>query len=142
MTPTTCPPGSTGTPTGPATTPGGMPEGCAVTPAAPVTPQAPAVPTPTPTTPAAPTPTPEDTTVESENVPVADEEATPDEGGVQGENAEGSEEETTPVATASPAPAASAEELPFTGVNAWWLGLLGLTVAGTGMVLRRRVSSE
>jgi hypothetical protein len=124
-----------------------MPEGCAVTPAAPVTPQAPtpATPVTTPTTPAATTPAPEETSAEGETVPTAGEdEDTPDEGGVQGENAEGTPEDVTPVATASPGPSqeASAGELPFTGVNAWWLGLLGLSVAGTGMVLRRKVSSE
>jgi len=74
--------------------------------------------------------------VEDEDVPAAGEE---EEGGVEGENAEGSSpEDETPVATASPSPEASAGELPFTGINAWWLGLLGITLAGTGVVLRRR----
>jgi LPXTG-motif cell wall-anchored protein len=140
--PPTCPPGSTGTPTGPATTPSGMPAGCTVTPAAPAPPAAPAAPVAPQATPPAPAPTPttpvaED--VEGENAPTAGEEETP-QGGVQGESDEGGPEDTTPVATASPGPApeASAGELPFTGANAWWLGLLGLTVAGTGVVLRRR----
>jgi hypothetical protein len=97
--------------------------------------------TPTPT----PTPTPEGTSVEGENAPNAGEgENAPEGGGVEGENAEGTPEaeDTTPVATAAPGPSpeASAGELPFTGVNAWWLGLLGLTVAGTGVVLRRSAS--
>ena len=63
----------------------------------------------------------------------------PEVGGVQGEDAEG-EGDTAPAATATPGPTqeASSGELPFTGVNAWWLGLLGLTAAGTGVVLRRR----
>jgi len=94
------------------------------------------------TTPAPTAPTPEAQTVEGENVPAAGEgENAPETGDVEGENAGGApEEETTPVATATPGPSpeASAGELPFTGVNAWWLGLLGLTVAGTGVVLRRR----
>jgi LPXTG-motif cell wall-anchored protein len=109
-----------------------------VTPAAPVTPTV---------TPATPTPTPVAQTVQGENVPTAgqgENEATPEEGDVEGETSEGSpsEETTTPAATAAPGPTqeASAGELPFTGVNAWWLGLLGLTAAGTGVVLRRRTS--
>jgi hypothetical protein len=98
--------------------------------------------TPTPT----PTPTPEGTTVEGENAPTAGEGEDTPESDVQGENAEGTpgeEAQTTPVATAAPGPTpeASGQELPFTGVNAWWLGLLGLTAAGTGVVLRRRTSA-
>jgi LPXTG-motif cell wall-anchored protein len=118
-----------------------MPAGCTVTTAAPVTPQAapPAAVTPTPTpTPATPaTPVAED--VNGENAPTAGEEETP-QGGVQGESDQSPPRETTPVATAAPGPSpeASAGQLPFTGMNAWWLGLLGLTVAGTGVVLRRR----
>jgi LPXTG-motif cell wall-anchored protein len=115
-----------------------MPEGCVVTPAAPVTPPAPVTPQATP-----PTPTPTPTTPVAEdvqsNAPTAGEEETP-QGGVQGESDRSPAPETTPVATAAPGPSpeASAGQLPFTGMNAWWLGLLGLTVAGTGVVLRRR----
>jgi hypothetical protein len=89
---------------------------------------------------ATPTPTPEATNVQGEDVPTAGEgENAPESGDVKGENDEGTPEaqDTTPVATAAPTEA-SAGELPFTGVNAWWIGLLGLTVAGTGVVLRRR----
>jgi hypothetical protein len=52
--------------------------------------------------------------------------------------------DTAPVAAAAPATTqeASAGELPFTGVNAWWLALLGLTAAGTGVVIRRRVAPD
>jgi LPXTG-motif cell wall-anchored protein len=80
----------------------------------------------------------ETTTPDTEEVASGEDENQPDEGGVQGENAAGGEEETTPVATASPSPEASGSELPFTGMNAWWVGVLGLTLAGTGVVLRRR----
>ncbi len=107
-----------------------------------MTPAAPVTPTVTPAT-----PTPVAQTVQGEDVPTAgqgENEATPDEGDVEGQTSEGSpsEETTTPAATAAPGPTqeASAGELPFTGLNAWWLGLLGLTVAGTGVVLRRRTS--
>jgi LPXTG-motif cell wall-anchored protein len=69
---------------------------------------------------------------------------------VQGEESEGSAPagtqeaaEAAPVATAAPSPTqASGAELPFTGVNAWWLGLLGLSVAGMGIVLRRKGLQE
>jgi hypothetical protein len=140
--PPTCPPGSTGAPTGPAPAPGEMPAGCTATP---VTPQAT---TPVATTPA-PTPTTTPTTSPAPDTQTAqgEEEDTPEQNEVQGENAEGespgTEEDTAPSATAAPGPTqeTGAGELPFTGVNAWWLGLLGLTVAGTGAVLRRRTSA-
>jgi LPXTG-motif cell wall-anchored protein len=127
-----------------------MPGGCVVTPAAPTpptppAPAAPAAPVTPQATPPAPTPAPTPATpvaedVNGENAPTAGEEETP-QGGVQGESDQsGPAPQTTPVATAAPGPSpeASAGELPFTGMNAWWLGLLGLTVAGTGVVLRRR----
>ena len=79
---------------------------------------------------------------DSESAPAGEEE-TPDESEVQGESeAGGAEDEAAPVATASPGPTpeASSGELPFTGINAWWIGLLGITAAGTGVVLRRRSS--
>jgi LPXTG-motif cell wall-anchored protein len=65
--------------------------------------------------------------------------------GVQGET-ETSPSETPsspPSASATPGPTqeASAGQLPFTGINAWWLVLLGGSLAGTGIVLRRVFTS-
>jgi pyruvate dehydrogenase E2 component (dihydrolipoamide acetyltransferase) len=148
--PATCPEGTTGTPAGPAS-PEGMVPGCTTpaptTPAAPVTPApapAPAAPAPAPVT-----PTPVAQTVQGDNAPTAGQGEDTPQSDVQGEEAEGSapkdteQAEAAPVATAAPSPTeASAAELPFTGVNAWWLGLLGLSVAGTGVVLRKRVMQE
>jgi LPXTG-motif cell wall-anchored protein len=116
-----------------------MPAGCSPSPVTPAAPVTPAV------TPATPTPIAQ--TVQGENVPTAgqgENETAPNEGDVEGETSEGtpSEETPTPAATAAPGPTqeASAGELPFTGMNAWWLGLLGFTAAGTGVFLRRRTS--
>jgi LPXTG-motif cell wall-anchored protein len=97
----------------------------------------------TPATPTPATPTPVAETEQGATVPTAgqgENESTPGEGDVAGETSESPP--TTPSATASPGPTqeASAGTLPFTGSNAWWLGLLGFTVAGTGVVLRRRTS--
>jgi hypothetical protein len=92
-----------------------------------------------PSTPAAPTPAP------AEETPIADSEAAPEESEVQGESEAGGDEgqeeqEATPVAAPSPTEASGAE-LPFTGINAWWMGALGLTAAGIGIALRRRSSA-
>jgi LPXTG-motif cell wall-anchored protein len=56
----------------------------------------------------------------------------------------GAGNDTAPSATAAPGPTqeAAAGELPFTGVNAWWLALLGFAAAGTGVVLRRRFAPQ
>jgi LPXTG-motif cell wall-anchored protein len=122
-----------------------MPGGCTPTPTTPAAPVTPAAPTTPAITPAAPTPpTPVAETQTGQSVPSAGEESTPSEGDVQGENSEGNTpSETTPSATASPGPTqeATSGTLPFTGANAWWLGVLGLSLAGTGVVLRRRSSS-
>jgi LPXTG-motif cell wall-anchored protein len=86
--------------------------------------------------------------------PVTGQDDTPEESpsGVQGEANSGSGPEsetgagteTVPSATATPGPTqeAAAGELPFTGVNAWWLALLGFSAAGTGVVLRRRFAAQ
>jgi LPXTG-motif cell wall-anchored protein len=122
-----------------------MPGGCTATPTTPAAPPTPATPATPTLTPATPTPTPVAQTNEGENVPTAgqgENEETPERGDVEGETSESTPTETTPSVTASPGPTqeASAGTLPFTGSNAWWLGLLGFTAAGTGIVLRRRSS--